>query len=84
MRQRPASASRMPGFWELPEASDVPEARAGAELGRFRHTITHHLYLIHTREAAVARTPRGMQWVDPQGVPLATTARKALHKLKVL
>jgi A/G-specific adenine glycosylase len=87
LRQRPPDVSRMPGFWELPEAREIPGARMGVELGWFRHTITHHIYRVRVVEAAVRRTPRGMQWkpLDTLNeVPLSTTARKALQRCKKL
>jgi A/G-specific adenine glycosylase len=84
MRQRPESATRMPGFWELPEPSEVPGARVGPKRGEFRHSITHHLYRIEVNEAVAARAPAGFAWVNPAAVPLATTARKALHICKEL
>lgn len=80
--QRPASASRMAGFWELPEAADLPDAVPGPALGRFRHSITNHHYTVTVHAAEVAGTPQGFTWLAEShftGLPLSTTARKALR-----
>jgi A/G-specific adenine glycosylase len=82
VRQRPARARLMPGFWELPESTDLPAAAPGALLGEFRHTITHHLYRCRVLEARLKGTPRGYRWIPDarlDELPLATTARKALE-----
>jgi A/G-specific adenine glycosylase len=81
MRQRPADVRLMPGFWELPEVTDLPSAKKGAIAGEFRHTITHHLFRFFVIEARIARAPAGFAWVPASQLdqlPLATTARKAL------
>jgi len=83
--QRPSSERRMPGFWDLPAPEQLPEARLGAIAGRFRHTITHHRYILTVRRAsAPRRLPAGsvFRWLDPRdgsGIPLSTTAKKALR-----
>lgn len=81
LRQREADASRMAGFWDLPTPADLPNARLQKEWGEIRHKITHHHYRL-TVAAATARVPRGpFRWfgiVEIEGVPLSTTARKAL------
>ncbi|MGD0359795.1 MAG: A/G-specific adenine glycosylase [Bryobacteraceae bacterium] len=78
--QRPPDAGRLAGFWELPALEQLPEWSGMREVGRFRHTITHHHY-----EVAVwtgkARGGRTMRWVPIESlerIPLSTTARKAL------
>jgi A/G-specific adenine glycosylase len=81
LRQREGSEARMAGFWELPEAAQLPVARLGQALGSFRHSITNHDYNLHVVAASVRGTPRGYQWVAPErlnAIPLATTTRKAL------
>jgi A/G-specific adenine glycosylase len=45
LRREAAGAARMAGFWTLPSPGDLPEARVGARLGQFRHSITHHRYV---------------------------------------
>jgi A/G-specific adenine glycosylase len=81
LRQRDSAARRMAGFWELPAAAELPEARHGRCFGTFRHTITHHHYTF-TVMAASARIPGGaFRWFHPDEclqVPLSTTARKGL------
>ena len=83
--QRPASAKLMPGFWELPEAEQLPQVGSGVEKGSFRHGITFHDYLFR-----VVATPAPLrlgicQWVDRQQLaklPLSTVARKAMKVLE--
>ena len=85
LRQRPETESRMPGFWDLPAPENLPGAAVGADVGQFRHTITHHHY---TFTVKAARAPKRLPasslfcWLDPQetdGIPLSTTAKKALR-----
>jgi len=86
LRQREESARRMAGFWELPAPSDLPGARTGKTLGVFRHTITHHHYTFTVKQASApagvkAGPIAGMRWFAQSalaGIPLSTTARKAL------
>ena len=84
LRRREASASRMPGFWELPEPEHAPRARVGKSYGTFRHTITHHHYTFEVRAAtwrAADLEGGGFAWFAPSElpeIPLSTTARKAL------
>ncbi|HLI85380.1 MAG TPA: A/G-specific adenine glycosylase [Bryobacteraceae bacterium] len=83
LRQVASGARRMAGFWELPTPRQLPEARAGETLGRFRHSITHHRYVFTVVAGAAPHGPRdaAFRWV-PAGelahIPLSTTARKAL------
>jgi len=85
LRQRPATEGRMPGFWELPAPEHLPGGSAGAVIGQFRHTITHHHYTFTVRAArAPKRLPAGslFRWLEPSeagGIPLSTTAKKALR-----
>ena len=85
LRQRPATERRMPGFWDLPAPENLPGARTGAAAGKFRHTITHHHYTFTVKTAhAPKRLPAGsrFRWLEPSqagGIPLSTTARKALR-----
>jgi A/G-specific adenine glycosylase len=89
LRRREAGARRMAGFWDLPAPEDLPGSRTGARLGEFRHTITHHHYtftvLAATPPTGSARLP--FRWFDPAalaGIPLSTTARKALKLAGIL
>jgi A/G-specific adenine glycosylase len=45
--------ARMPGFWGLPAPEDLPEARVGACLGEFRHSITTHRYTLSVHAAKI-------------------------------
>jgi A/G-specific adenine glycosylase len=75
----------MTGFWDLPTPEDLPNARHGARLGSFRHSITHHRYLFTVFQASgwrgEASARNGLRWVDPSQlaeIPLGSAARKAL------
>ncbi len=72
---------RMRGFWELPEADELPGALLARRLAEFRHSITNHSYVFTLVEARVRREPAGFRWVaerELDGLPLSTVARKAL------
>jgi A/G-specific adenine glycosylase len=72
------------GFWELPDADQVPVASMTAALGSFRHSITHHRHVFTVAEARIDRAPAGFHWVpkDQLGtLPLSTVTRKALAKV---
>lgn len=81
--QRPADAGRMAGFWELPEVSQLPDARLGAILGEFRHAITHHRYNVTVQLAMASRhLPPMFQWVPIKRLsemPVSTKLRKSLQ-----
>ncbi len=91
LRQRPAGASLMPGFWELPETARAKlDAQCfrmlGIEciekVGEFRHGITFREYrgAVYLGELR-SQTVDGYQWVSAQklkSLPLTTTTRKAL------
>jgi A/G-specific adenine glycosylase len=69
------------GFWELPEADQLPRARIGRQLGSFRHSITHHTYRVAVVEASASQIPREFSWMPPnhlKQIRLSTTAKKAL------
>ena len=79
--QRPAGSRRMAGFWELPEASQLPRARLGEKAGAFSHTIVNTHYRFQVFRASIARVPAGFHWLAPEGLsklPLSTTVKKAL------
>jgi len=84
LRQRPATVSLMAGFWELPAPQDLPDWRPSADLGSFRHTITHHHYTITVLTGKISRAPRDFRWlrgVQLARMPLTTVTRKALRLL---
>lgn len=87
LRRREAALRRMAGFWDLPTPEDLPRARAGKQLGEFRHTITHYHYAFMV-QAARARAPgAAFRWFAPAqftGIPLSTTARKGLKLAGIL
>jgi A/G-specific adenine glycosylase len=77
------SGRRLRGFWELPEADQLPGAVPGGTLNTFRHSITHHNYVVTVVEAKLRRVPRGFLWVSRAELgrlPLSTMAKKALAK----
>jgi A/G-specific adenine glycosylase len=78
---RKRHAGRLAGFWELPEAGELPGARLVRQCGEFRHAITNHDYRLMVVEADLARAPDGFRWIPRAqlaGLALATTAKKAL------
>jgi A/G-specific adenine glycosylase len=78
--QRPEDSGRMAGFWELPEAAQLPGARMEEDLGEFQHSITHHRYTFRLHRAKAGRIPPGFRWIEPASfvaLPLSTIARKA-------
>jgi A/G-specific adenine glycosylase len=79
--RRPDGSARLAGFWELPEAGLLPAAELLESIGEFRHGITNTSYTFRVWRARIARKPRGpvwMRWNELAGIPLSTTARKAL------
>jgi A/G-specific adenine glycosylase len=81
LRQRPATASLMAGFWELPAPNDLPSWHALETLGSFRHTITRHHYTVTVRSGTVLRIPPGFRWrrTGLDRIPLTTVTKKALR-----
>jgi A/G-specific adenine glycosylase len=87
LRQIEAGARRMAGFWELPGPDELPAARAGKSWGEFRHTITHHHYTFTVKSATVRGPGPEFRWFaadELAGIPLSTTARKALKLARFL
>jgi A/G-specific adenine glycosylase len=82
--KRPATASLMPGMWELPE---IVGDRNGAEVClTLRHSITVTDYLVRVMSGAVAGRMDG-RWVPKSRLsrlPLTGLARKILHATKVI
>jgi A/G-specific adenine glycosylase len=81
MRQRPADASRMAGFWELPHPEDLPGLAGIRQHGSFRHTIVNTVFEVQVCTGTLRRPPNGTQWTDPlhNGTPVTTISRKALE-----
>ncbi len=91
-RERPADASIMPGFWELPTVEGLSGAlpdpwpvglREVSRLGAFSHAITNTSYACQVYEAhAESSRVSGYRWVavaDLRRKPLATISKKALR-----
>jgi len=88
LHRGPQGVARVAGFWNLPAPEDLPSARVGPRLGEFRHSITHHRYILTVHDARLASVPRSpdFRWftsADLAAVPLSTTARKALKLVPV-
>jgi A/G-specific adenine glycosylase len=81
LRQRPGSAPRMAGFWELPHLEDVTGVRTPVAQGGFRHTIVNTLYEVQVYTATLRRAPAGMHWknAEQEDIPITTITRKALQ-----
>jgi A/G-specific adenine glycosylase len=80
--QRPSTFRLMPGFWELPERTQLLTVTAGRKLGAFRHTITFHKYLFEVAEIETGTLePSGeCQWMPIRELdsrPISTILRKA-------
>jgi A/G-specific adenine glycosylase len=80
--QRPANSRLMAGFWELPEAAQLPGAEAGEILGSLKHGITIYDYRFQV-VAADAPVERGVcVWKalsELNNQPLSTIFRKAMR-----
>ncbi|HYO81269.1 MAG TPA: A/G-specific adenine glycosylase [Bryobacteraceae bacterium] len=79
--RRTPDSPRMSGFWELPETKHL--LRSGVEVGKFRHSIVNHRYLVSVRQVRLRakRAHPPCEWVatrDAGTLPLSTIARKAL------
>lgn len=80
MWQRPAKSRLMPGFWELPEAAELPAASVGRSLGTFRHGITFHNYRFDVREAVAPKDIGPCKWMAMDALasmPVSTVMKKA-------
>jgi A/G-specific adenine glycosylase len=81
MWQRPADSQKLKGFWELPEASQLPRAILGKPLGEFRHSITNHDIRTNVVEARIRQIPNSFVYIDRQNLeklPVTTATKKAL------
>ncbi len=92
VRQRPADASIMPGFWELPSWEGQLESREdlgvlvaadSVRIGRFSHAITVTNYRCDVYEGvASGELADRCRWMSPEElgrVPLTTISTKALR-----
>jgi A/G-specific adenine glycosylase len=81
LRRRDARSSQMAGFWELPEAGQLPQAVLGEVTGTVYHAITNYRYRVTIITATVPRTPSEFSWVPANQLarlPMSTQTRKAL------
>jgi A/G-specific adenine glycosylase len=80
MRQRPADAVRMAGFWELPALEDLAGIDELEWHGSVRHTIVDTDIEIRVHSGSVKGTPSGMFWIAQnfEEIPITTVTRKAL------
>lgn len=82
MRRRDPDSSRLAGFWELPSAEDLPQARILTKLCEFRHSITVHDYHVEVYAARVRGTPKGCFWTPLSTLckfPVTSIAKKAMR-----
>jgi len=82
--QRDGLSRRLAGFWELPEAGQIPEVKMGHKVGSFRHSIVNTTYCFEVYRATVPSTPRGFRWLaieKSNEIALSTAAKKALQCL---
>jgi A/G-specific adenine glycosylase len=93
LHQRPASASLMPGMWELPEIEMLESDHERVEV-TLRHAITVTNYRVHvlrfSEQEAGLRWP---SWKNPQQwtksselstLPLTGLTRKVLRRLQIM
>jgi A/G-specific adenine glycosylase len=80
--QRPPDARLMPGFWELPEHDQLPQAETGAVIGKFRHGITVHNYQFTIVHCPPPQETGACRWVslsELNCLPSSTVLRKAFR-----
>jgi len=80
LQQRPASASRLAGFWELPEKSGFPALR-GRPAAEFSHQIVNDRFRVRVWRGSEAPAPENGKWVEADEIarlPVTTMAKKAL------
>ena len=78
--QRPPDSRLMPGFWELPEAAQLPLAVPSQKLGSFRHAITFHDYRFEVWSAQPPPDLAQCRWMPLRalaGAPVSTVLKKA-------
>lgn len=83
--QRPSTSRLMPGFWELPERTQLSDVAQGRQLGSFRHGITFHTYLFTICEADPPSALGECEWAsldELSGRPVSTILKKATQVVK--
>ena len=80
--QRASTSHLMPGFWELPENEQLPDAQLLLRLGSFRHGITFHNYVFELWTASVPSGSSICHWLDLahlKTLPASTVLKKAVR-----
>ena len=72
-------STRVAGFWDLPDASDLPLAIVGETRAKFSHQITFRRYLCLISSATLDEVPTSFRW-SAEGLPISTMTTKALRK----
>jgi A/G-specific adenine glycosylase len=83
--QRSPTSRLMPGFWELPEREQLPDAVALQKLGEFRHGITFHHYVFELWSIALTSVPAGCDWIELsrlKHLPVSTVLKKAARLMQ--
>ncbi len=78
--QRSPDSRLMPGFWELPECTQLADIAADKLLGSFRHGITFHDYRFEVMEARPPASVGTCRWVSfnkLRSLPVSTILKKA-------
>lgn len=92
LSQRPATATVMPGMWELPKISEDQFGSNGAEMS-LRHAImqTNYIVHVHAMEATALAKYRDakdeVKWINLDALsslPLTGLARKILRRVGLL
>ena len=81
LRQRAAESRRMAGFWELPNAEEIPHFKRDKLLGMFTHTIVRQRYTLTLYNGSTGSKPAGFHWIERESldrIPLTTITRKAI------
>ncbi len=84
--QRPPDSRRMAGFWEFPQAEQIPGAQVLRVLGNFRHTIVNTNYRFQVVAATVSDPGSSCCWrlrEKLNEIPLSTTSKKALRCIEI-
>jgi A/G-specific adenine glycosylase len=82
--QRNSEERLMPGFWELPESQQLPQAEGEEVLARFRHSITYHDYhfeVVRVKPTAQLGNCVWLQLSVLDHLPLSTIFRKAISAI---
>lgn len=84
--QRSPDSRLMPGFWELPETAQLPQAVPIRKLGAFRHAITHHDYRFEIWSAQPPLDLAECRWMALRALPdapVSTVLKKAKRAVEL-